>query len=244
MESTPKFIKRKLSDLGSAVYRNIIFPFVKMGIERKTDSIIGKGAYLRGGTTLSGRAHIGDGAYLDHVEVGYSTMIGNNAIIGNTKIGHYSCIGDIHTLIGRHPVKGESIAIHPAFFSKEAQFGYTYVDKTSFEEAGWSDRENGFNITIGNDVWVGYSVSICDGVTIGDGAVVGAGSLVVKDIEPYAIYAGVPAKKIGERFDKETADRLLELRWWDKDKAWIEQHAGLFTDPEAFLDSVKRDGSF
>ena len=206
-----------------------------MGIERKYDSIIGKGAYLRGGTTLEGRAHIGDGARLEHAYVGYSSMIGNHAIISNTKIGRYSCIGDIHTLIGRHPVKGECIGVHPAFFSKEAQFGYTYVDSTSFEEAKWADKENGYNICIGNDVWVGYSVSICDGVTIGDGAVVGAGSLVVSDVEPYAIYAGVPAKKIGERFDDETKEKLLSLRWWDKDRAWIEEHAKEFTDPGEFI---------
>ncbi len=235
MESTGKYIKRKLSDIGSGLYRKIVFPFVKIGIERKTDSIIGKGAYIRGGTPLEGKAHIGDGARLAHVKVGYSTMIGNNAIISNTRIGNYSCIGDIHTLIGRHPVKGESIAVHPAFFSKEAQFGYTYVKETSYEEAKWADKDNGFNISIGNDVWVGYSVSICDGVTIGDGAVVGAGSLVVGDIEPYAIYAGIPAKKIGDRFDDDTKKKLLELKWWDKDEAWIKEHAHEFTDPERFL---------
>ncbi len=235
MESFGKFAKRKLSDMGSCVYRNMVFPFVKMGIERKSDSIIGKGAYLRGGTKLEGRAHIGDGARLEHTFVGYSSMIGNNAIISNTTIGRYSCIGDIHTLIGRHPVKGESIAVHPAFFSKVAQFGYSYVTETSFEEAKWTDKENGINITIGNDVWVGYTVSICDGVTIGDGAVVGAGSLVVSDVEPYAIYAGVPAKKIGTRFDEETVKKLLALRWWDKDRAWIEEHAKEYVNPGEFI---------
>ncbi len=235
MESTGKFIKRKISDAGSFVYRKLVFPFVKMGIERRTDSMIGKGAFIRGGSHLAGRDHIGDGARLDNVTVGYSTMIGNNAIISNTRIGNYSCIGDIHTLIGRHPVKGENIAVHPAFFSKEAQFGYTYVSETSYDEAAWADKENGYNISIGNDVWIGYSVSVCDGVTIGDGAVVGAGSLVVKDVEPYTIYAGVPARKIGDRFDDDTKAKLLELKWWDKDEAWIREHAHEFANPKEFL---------
>ena len=238
MESFAVFAKRKASDAGSFIYRKIVFPFVKMGIERKYDSIIGKGAYLRGGTILEGRAHIGDGARLEHTHVGYSSMIGNNAIISNTTIGRYSCIGDIHTLIGRHPGKGECIGIHPVFFSKEAQFGYTYVGNTSFEEAKWADRENGYNICIGSDVWIGYSVSICDGVTIGDGAVIGAGSLVVSDVEPYAIYAGVPAKKIGARFDDEIKEKLLKLRWWDKGREWIEEHAKEFANPDTFLKST------
>ena len=64
---------------------------------------------------------------------------------------------------------------------------------------------------------------ITDGVTIGDGAVVGARSLVTSDIEPYAIYAGTPAKKIGSRFDEETVEKLLKLRWWDKGEDWIKE---------------------
>lgn len=235
MESTGKYIKRKISNVGSGIYRNLIFPFVKIRVERRYDSIIGKGAYLSNGTDLEGRDYIGNKVTLSNVKVGYSTYIGNGAIISNTVIGRYTCVGDIHTLIGRHPVKGESIAIHPVFFSSAKQFGYTYVKATTFEEAKYSDKENGINITIGNDVWVGYTVSICDGVTIGDGAVVGAGSLVVKDVEPYAIYAGVPAKKIGQRFDDETIGKLLKLRWWDKEESWIAEHAEEFRNPGEFV---------
>ena len=235
MESTGNFIKRKSSDLGSCIYRKLVFPFVKMGIERKRDSIIGKGSYLYKGTTLAGKDCIGDKVELANVSVGYSTYIGHGSVISNTKTGKYCCIAGLETAIGRHPVKGENVSVHPAFYSTAAQYGYTYADHTSFEEARFADKEGGYNISIGNDVWIGRGVMICDGVTVGDGVVIGARSLVTEDIEPYAIYAGAPAKKIGTRFDDETIAKLLEMRWWDRDEKWIEDHAKEFEDPGKFV---------
>ena len=231
MESTGKFIKRKLSNIGSGIYRHLAFSFVKMRLERRFDSIIGKGAYLTKGTTLGGRDYIGNDALLANVSVGYSVYIGPGSNISNTDIGKYSCIAGLETAIGRHPVKGENISIHPAFYSKTAQYGYTYVKDTSFEEVKYTDKEREKCITIGNDVWIGRGSMITDGVTIGNGAVIGANSLVLSDVEPYAIYAGIPAKKTGQRFDDETITKLLELRWWDKDEAWISEHAEEFKDP-------------
>ncbi len=235
MESTGKYISRKFSDVGSALYRNLIFPFVKMGIERKCDSIVGKGVYLNKGTILEGKDHIGNRTVLTNASVGYSTYIGPGSNISNAKIGRYSCIAGLETATGRHPVNGENISVHPAFYSSAAQYGYTYEKVTSFEEVKYTDKEKGYTVTIGNDVWIGRGVMITDGVTIGDGAVVGARSLVTSDIEPYAIYAGTPAKKIGTRFDEETVEKLLKLRWWDKDEAWIKEHAAQFKDPGQFV---------
>ena len=235
IESTGKFIKRKVSDMGSAVYRKTLFPFVKMGIERRRDSIIGKGAYLYNGTILEGRDCIGDKAELSNVRMGYSSFIGRDSIVTDARIGRYTCIAGLQTAIGRHPVKGECIGVHPAFYSASAQYGYTYVKNTSFNEVKYTDIQNGYCIDIGNDVWIGKGVMITDGVTIGDGAVVGACSLVLSDIEPYAIYAGSPARKVGERFDGETVRKLMEIRWWDKGEEWIEEHAKLFCNPEEFL---------
>lgn len=68
---------------------------------------------------------------------------------------------------------------------------------------------------IGNDVWIGYGAIIMNGVTIGDGAIIGAGAIVTKDVEPYSIVVGVPAKRIRYRFDENTIKKLLELKWWD-----------------------------
>ena len=77
---------------------------------------------------------------------------------------------------------------------------------------------------------------ITDGVTVEDGAVIGAKSLVTSDVEPYAIYAGIPAKKIGQRFDDETIAKLLAMKWWDKDRQWIGEHAKEYANPGEFLD--------
>jgi len=71
------------------------------------------------------------------------------------------------------------------------------------------------DITIGNDVWIGFNVIILSGVTIGDGAVIGAGSVVVKDVPPYAIVSGNPARIVRYRFNEETIQKLLQIRWWD-----------------------------
>lgn len=73
------------------------------------------------------------------------------------------------------------------------------------------------NITIGNDVWIGYNATIMAGVTIGDGAIIATNATVVKDVEPYSIVGGNPAKEIKKRFSEETIAKLLELKWWDWD---------------------------
>lgn len=78
-------------------------------------------------------------------------------------------------------------------------------------------------VIIGNDVWIGCNVTILDGLKIGDGAVIGAGSVVTKDIPPYAIAAGVPAKILRYRFDKRTIKELLELKWWELDDEEIKK---------------------
>ena len=68
---------------------------------------------------------------------------------------------------------------------------------------------------VGNDVWLGYQSLIMPGVTIGDGAIIGSRSVVTKDVEPYTIVAGAPAKVVRKRFDEETIAKLLEVKWWD-----------------------------
>lgn len=78
--------------------------------------------------------------------------------------------------------------------------------------SAWDNRGN---ITIGNDVWIGYGAIILSGVTIGDGAIVGAHSLVTKDIPPYTIAGGVPARPIRKRFSEEKISGLMKMKWWD-----------------------------
>ena len=84
--------------------------------------------------------------------------------------------------------------------------------------------DNKGNIVVGNDVWIGYEAVILAGVTIGDGAIIGTRAVVTKDVPPYTIVGGVPAKPIRRRFPEETAEKLLELQWWNWSRERIAEH--------------------
>ncbi|MFT8607953.1 CatB-related O-acetyltransferase, partial [Liquorilactobacillus ghanensis] len=90
-------------------------------------------------------------------------------------------------------------------------------------------------VTIGNDVWIGYRVIICQGVTIGDGAIIGAGAVVTKDVAPYTIVGGVPAKEISNRFSDEIIAKFLRIKWWDWSLEKINDNLELFYQPEKFV---------
>lgn len=101
---------------------------------------------------------------------------------------------------------------------------------------GWENAMNGKSypkkgdINIGNDVWIGYNATIMAGVTIGDGAIIATNSTVVKDVEPYSIVGGNPAKEIKKRFPKEVITKLLELKWWNWDIEKITKNVQNLTD--------------
>lgn len=84
--------------------------------------------------------------------------------------------------------------------------------------------DNKGDITVGNDVWIGYEALILAGVAIGDGAIIGSRAVVTKDVPPYTIVGGIPAKPIRKRFDDETVDKLLKLRWWDWNEEKIKRN--------------------
>lgn len=148
-------------------------------------------------------------------KLGYGSYIGNSCKI-SARIGRYCSISsDVVTVMGKHPIS-ECVSTHPAFYSLKKQAGFTYARFQSFAENTYADVEHQYGVVIGHDVLISYGVKILEGVTIGNGAILAAGSLVRSDVEPYAIYAGVPAKKIGQRFDDDTIRQLLEIRWWDR----------------------------
>jgi acetyltransferase-like isoleucine patch superfamily enzyme len=124
------------------------------------------------------------------------------------------------------------VTTHPAFFSTRGQSTVVFADKNYFVE---TDR-----ITIGNDVWIGINAIIKDGITIGNGAIVGAGAVVVKDVEPYSIVGGVPAKLIRFRFAKEEINFLEEMRWWDKPEEWIKNNWKDFLDIKNFISKYRK----
>lgn len=106
----------------------------------------------------------------------------------------------------------------------------TYPFPLFFEEWGLEKKnvadswDNKGDIIVGNDVWIGYEAVILSGVTIGDGAVIGARAVVTKDVPPYTIVGGVPAKPIKKRFSEENIKKLQSIRWWDWPKEKIAEN--------------------
>ena len=104
-----------------------------------------------------------------------------------------------------HTLKSLSTYPFPIFFE---EWG---LDSANITEA-WDKKGD---IVIGNDVWIGYEAVILSEVTVGDGAIIGARAVVTKDVPPYAIVGGIPARYIRRRFDEKTVTKLMELKWWE-----------------------------
>ncbi|MBN2400389.1 MAG: CatB-related O-acetyltransferase [Candidatus Aminicenantes bacterium] len=156
-------------------------------------------------TTFGKHVFIAFGVKLGFCHVGEYTRIRHFSIIYHATIGKFSSVGrNARIGIGQHPTNLLSTNL---IFYKKNPISNQWVKPIEYIEYR--------PIRIGNDVWVGESSMIMGGVNIGDGAIVAARSVVTKDVPPYAIVAGVPAKVVKYRFDEETIRRLLEIKWWD-----------------------------
>lgn len=154
----------------------------------------------------------GNGSPFEQANVKY--LFGPQRLV----IGRFTAIGPGTTFImpgGNHPMIGPST--YPF-----TMFGGTWAANTLDTYLG---IEQPGDTAIGNDVWIGREATIMPGVTIGDGAVIGAHSVVTKNVGPYEIVAGNPAKLIRTRFSPEDVQRLLTARWWDWPIEKITEHA-------------------
>ena len=173
-----------------------------------------------------------DNAELSNVELGDYTYVGPRTKILNTKIGKFCSIGpDVIICPGKHPTD-VFVSTHPAFYSVRGQTQDVFSDKDYFEESA--------PVTIGNDVWIGGRAVIFDGLKIGDGAIIAFGAIVTKDVPPYAIVGGVPAKVIKFRFDSEQIDFLTTIKWWDREKSVLRNNCHLFRNIIDFINEFKK----
>jgi acetyltransferase-like isoleucine patch superfamily enzyme len=128
-------------------------------------------------------------------------------------VGRYTSIANGLTTLGdRHPHEWASTC--PSFYSPQSGLMTALAIDTGVNPPSHSFNRAKKNITIGNDVWIGQNVTLAQGITIGDGAVIAANSLVIKDVAPYSIVGGNPAKPIKNRFNDCIIDAMKALKWW------------------------------
>ena len=183
-------------------------------------------------TKFEGFNAIGDGSKLSGTTMGMGSYCGADCSITGSIIGRFCCIAnDVKIISYSHPY--HFVSMHPAFYSPLKQAGFTYTNTRL-----WNDDpvfSKGVRVLIGSDVWIGAHVRIKSGVSIGSGSVIAAGSVVVRDVEPYTIVGGVPAKQIKKRFDDRVINFLMEFEWWNKDMDWIKENSTYFLDMDDFL---------
>lgn len=206
---------------------------------RKHHVTISAGSKISARSHFEGHNHIGENAILDG-HIGYGSYIGKDAKISGY-IGKYVSIAPyVEVVNGLHPT-GIYASTHPVFYSDRNCVGLHYGGKAKFSEFSYADAANKMAVVIGNDVWIGYRATLLAGVTIGDGAIVAAGAVVTKDVPPYTIVGGVPAKMIRKRFSDETIDLLLREKWWERSEDWIVKHYDDFENVEYLAESLKRE---
>lgn len=183
-----------------------------------------------------------DSRFAEKNEVGHLTYMANATLL-NSSVGRYCSIAEgVYIGPWEHPI--DRISTHPFVANWCAAKGTRGT--SPFEAFGIYqkivDRENavssvgGPRTVIGNDVWIGRNATILQEVTIGDGAIVAAHAVVTKDVEPYTIVAGVPARPLRKRFSDAIISRLLDLQWWKYDLSALDQRLD-YCNVEGFIET-------
>lgn len=193
---------------------------------------------------------VADFARVLHSELGKHSRAERNNVINHSKIGRYTYFGMnsvvSQSTIGQFCSCSWGITIGPPEhdYTRVTSHEFLYSDKYNIRPANTPPAYNQYpkRTTIGNDVWIGADAVITNGITIGDGAVIGANTVVTKDVQPYAIVVGTPAKVIKYRFADNIIEELLKIKWWDLPIEFIQENYKLFEASEitTFILEIKK----
>ncbi|MEE1125136.1 MAG: CatB-related O-acetyltransferase [Acutalibacteraceae bacterium] len=185
-------------------------------------------------TTLADNATIGDNSRVFNSSLGNEVHIQREAMMYSTVVGDYTYTGRNftawHSKIGKFCSISWNVSIGGANHDYERVTTHAFLYSNDYDFLNGRTGYNRFEdeCVIGNDVWIAANACICRGVVIGDGAVIGAGAVVTKNVEPYTIVAGVPAKPIKKRFSNDIINILLESQWWNLPSQVIRDNFELF----------------
>ncbi len=218
---------RLIRSATSRVKRRLVRPYLRLANDGLT---LGPGADVYN-STFGRLVRLGRGTEVAESHVGDYSYLGPGCTVVRAKIGKFCSVArDVEIGLGSHPSR-DFVSTHPIFYLARPAHGWNLTDRDMREEFATT--------VIGNDVWIGARALIKGGVTIGDGAIVGAGAVVTRDVPPYTIYVGVPAKLLRHRFDSDQITTLLSVRWWDWDEERLRSNAVDWLDINTFIEKLK-----
>lgn len=213
----------------------ILFKFLEIAKDGSRDlrnkirfkgAIVEPGCKISDGTIIQSNTRIFYNVTLNNCKIEQYTYIGSNCFLQNVSIGKFCSVAK-HSLIGLGTHPSYLLSTSPLFYRKNNPLKIEFL-KNDIEFIEYEPVE------IGNDVWIGARATIMDGVKIGTGAIIASGAVVTKDVPPYAIVGGVPAKLIKYRFNDNLITKLLSSTWWDWDLDKIDNFKDLIKQQDDF----------
>ena len=200
--------------------------------KRFPQSVIYSGVVVDTQSKISIHSVLFQNVVLVKSSLGAYSYVQANTIVCNTQIGPFCSIaGNVHIGLADHPTY--QVSTSPVFYDNTQPLPYFFAKSKQFNETMPTT-------IIDADVWIGQGAMIKAGVKIGVGAIIGAGAMVTKDVAPYSVVVGVPAREIKKRFDDLTCQRLMDSKWWELDAIKLEMIAPCFDNPQSFLTEMTK----